>query len=192
MREKYGSDSVGQIVTFGTLQARAAVRDVGRVLDFTPAETDKLAKLIPSSPGYSLSIEEAVEKVKELSDLYRKDPRSRQLLDYGMAIEGLSRHSSVHAAGVVIAPGPLDEYVPVCRDPKNGDQVITQYDMVALEKAGMLKMDFLGLRTLTVIHDALGAVQRRHGISVDWDEVGLDDAEVYSMLASGGTRGIFC
>ncbi len=191
VREKYGSDSVGQIVTFGTLQARAAVRDVGRVLDFTPAETDKLAKLIPSSPGYSLSIEEAVEKVKELSDLYRKDPRSRQLLDYGMAIEGLSRHSSVHAAGVVIAPGPLDEYVPVCRDPKNGDQVITQYDMVALEKAGMLKMDFLGLRTLTVIHDALGAVQRRHGISVDWDEVGLDDAEVYSMLASGGTRGIF-
>jgi DNA polymerase-3 subunit alpha len=191
VREKYGSDSVGQIITFGTLQARAAIRDVGRVLEFTPAETDKLAKLIPSSPGYSLSIEEAVKKVKDLADLYKSDPRARQLLDYGMAIEGLSRHSSVHAAGVVIAPGPLDEYVPICRDPKNGDQVITQYDMIALEDVGMLKMDFLGLRTLTVIHDALGAIQRRHDTSVDWDEIGLDDPKVYAMLASGGTPGVF-
>jgi len=191
VREKYGSDSVGQIITFGTMQARAAVRDVGRVLEFTPAETDKLAKLIPNSPGHSLSIEEAVKKVKDLADLYKTDKRARLLLDYGMAIEGLSRHSSVHAAGVVIAPGPLDEYVPICRDPKNGDQVITQYDMVALEKAGMLKMDFLGLRTLTVIHDAEGAVRRRHGVEIDWDEVGLDDPEVYAMLASGGTQGVF-
>jgi DNA polymerase-3 subunit alpha len=191
VREKYGADSVGQIITFGTMQARAAVRDVGRALGFLPAETDKLAKLIPSSAGYSLSIEDAVDKVKELADLYKSDPRARQLLDYGMSIEGLSRHSSVHAAGIVIAPGPLDEYVPVCRDAKNGGQVITQYDMIALEKVGMLKMDFLGLRTLTVIHDALGAIQRRHEISVDWDEVGLDDAAVYEMLAAGGTRGVF-
>jgi DNA polymerase-3 subunit alpha len=191
VREKYGSDSVGQIITFGTMQARAAVRDVGRVLEFTPAETDKLAKLIPNTPGFSLTIGEAVEKVKELKDLYKGDPRARQLLDYGMAIEGLSRHASVHAAGVVIAPGPLDEYVPVCRDSKNDDQVITQYDMVSLEKAGMLKMDFLGLRTLTVIHDAEGAIHRRHKVDVDWDEIGLDDPEVYSMLASGGTRGVF-
>ena len=191
VREKYGSDSVGQIITFGTMQARAAVRDVGRVLEFTPAETDRLAKLIPNSPGYSLSIKDAVDKVKDLADLYKSDPRAHQLLDYGMAIEGLSRHSSVHAAGVVIAPGPLDEYIPVCRDPKNGDQVITQYDMVALEKAGMLKMDFLGLRTLTVIHDALGAMHRRHDISVNWDDVGLDDPAVYEMLASGGTSGVF-
>ena len=191
VREKYGSDSVGQIITFGTMQARAAVRDVGRVLEFTPAETDKLAKLIPNTPGFSLTIGEAVEKVKELKDLYKNDPRARQLLDYGMAIEGLSRHASVHAAGVVIAPGPLDEYVPVCRDSKNDDQVITQYDMVALEKAGMLKMDFLGLRTLTVIHDAKGAIRRRHEVNVDWDEIGLDDPEVYAMLATGGTRGVF-
>jgi len=191
VREKYGSDSVGQIITFGTMQARAAIRDVGRVLEFTPAETDKLAKLIPNSPGFSLSIGEAVEKVKELKDLYKSDARAHQLLDYGMAIEGLSRHASVHAAGVVIAPGPLDDYVPVCRDAKNEDQVITQYDMVALEKAGMLKMDFLGLRTLTVIHDALGAIRRRHEVEVDWDEIGLDDPEVYRMLASGGTRGVF-
>ena len=191
VREKYGADSVGQIITFGTMQARAAVRDVGRVLEFTPGEQDKLAKLIPNTPGFSLSISEAVEKVKELKDLYKSDPRARQLLDYGSAIEGLSRHASVHAAGVVIAPGPLDEYVPVCRDAKNGGQVITQYDMVALEKAGMLKMDFLGLRTLTVIHDAEGAIRRRHGVVIEWDEIGLDDPAVYEMLASGGTRGVF-
>ena len=191
VREKYGADSVGQIITFGTMQARAAIRDVGRVLEFTPAEQDKLAKLIPNTPGFSLSIGEAVEKVKELKDLYKSDPRAHQLLDYGMAIEGLSRHASVHAAGVVIAPGPLDEYVPVCRDTKNGDQVITQYDMVALEKVGMLKMDFLGLRTLTVIHDAEGAIRRRHEVDIDWDKLGLDDPEVYAMLASGGTSGVF-
>jgi len=191
VRDKYGSESVGQIITFGTMQARAAVRDVGRVLEFTPAETDKLAKLIPSTAGFSLTIEEAVGKVKELAELYKKDKRAQKLLDYGMAIEGLSRHSSVHAAGVVIAPGPLDEYVPICRDTKNGDQVITQYDMVALEKAGMLKMDFLGLRTLTVIHDAEGAIRRRHGLEIDWDELGLADPEVYEMLASGGTAGVF-
>jgi DNA polymerase-3 subunit alpha len=191
VREKYGIDSVGQIITFGTLQARAAVRDVGRVLGFTPQETDRLAKLIPSSPGFSLSVEEAVGKVKELADLYKEDDRYRRLLDYASSIEGLSRHSSVHAAGVVIAPGPLDEYVPVCRDPKNGDQVITQYDMIALEKVGMLKMDFLGLRTLTVIRDASGAIARRHEVALDWDEIGLDDPRVYEMLASGGTPGVF-
>ena len=191
VREKYGGDSVGQIVTFGTMQARAAVRDVGRVLGFTPQETDRLAKLIPSGPGYSLSVRQAVEKVKELADLYRSDERSRKLLDYAMRIEGLSRHSSVHAAGVVIAPGPLEEYVPVCRDPKNGDQVITQYDMIALEKAGMLKIDFLGLRTLTVIHDATQMAAQRHEARIDWDEIGLDDPKVYEMLASGGTGGVF-
>ncbi|MDT8435893.1 MAG: DNA polymerase III subunit alpha [Gemmatimonadota bacterium] len=193
VREKYGSDSVGQIITFGTMQARAAVRDVGRVQGFTPQETDRLAKLIPSDPGFQVPLAEAVEKVRELAELYRSDERIRGLLDETMRIEGLKRHSSVHAAGVVIAPGPLDEYVPVCRDTKNGDTgaVITQFDMNALEKAGMLKMDFLGLRTLTVIHDAVEMIRERHGIEVDWEEIGLDDPEVYRMLASGGTRGVF-
>ena len=147
---------------------------------------DKLAKLIPNTPGFSLSIGEAVEKVKELKDLYKSDARAHQLLDYGKSIEGLSRHASVHAAGVVIAPGPLDEYVPVCRDTKNDDQVITQYDMVGLEKAGMLKMDFLGLRTLTVIHDAEGAIPpASREVDIDWDEIGLDDPEVYSHARHG-------
>ncbi len=199
VRSKYGTDSVGQIVTFGTMQARAVVRDVGRTLGFTPAETDRIAKLIPSSPGYSLSVKDAVERVEELKELYKEEPRYKELLDYAATLEGLSRHTSVHAAGVVIAPGPLDDYVPVMTAPArgaaaesaNGDLVITQYDMVSLEKTGMLKFDFLGLKTLTVISDATANIEERHGIEIDWDELGLEDPEVYEMLASGATAGVF-
>jgi DNA polymerase-3 subunit alpha len=139
-----------------------------------------------------LTAAEATKQVKELADLYENDPRIRKLLDETARIEGLKRHTSVHAAGVVIAPGPLEDFVPVCRDTRNGESsVITQYDMVALEKAGMLKMDFLGLRTLTVIHDAVAMIAERHDIHVNWDELGRDDPEVYAMLASGGTSGVF-
>ncbi|MGH7546258.1 MAG: DNA polymerase III subunit alpha, partial [Gemmatimonadota bacterium] len=206
VREKYGAQSVGQIVTFGTLQSRAVVRDVGRTLGFTPAETDRLAKLIPSSPGFALSVTEAVERVDELREMYRGDPRIRECLDYSMALEGLSRHTSVHAAGVVIAPGPLEEYVPIFAAPAKGgapgsattagngtegSAIITQYDMVSLEKAGMLKFDFLGLKTLTVIHDACEMIHERHGLRVDWETIGLDDPEVYRMLAGGHTSGVF-
>jgi DNA polymerase-3 subunit alpha len=192
VRDKYGADSVGQIITFGTMLARAAIRDVGRVQGFTPQETDRLAKLIPNSPGYSLTAAEAIKKVKELAELHKKDSRTRQLLDETARIEGLKRHTSVHAAGVVIAPGPLEEFVPVCRDTRNGDEsVITQYDMIALEKAGMLKIDFLGLRTLTVIHDATKMIADRHDVDVDWSEIGREDPAVYEMLASGGTSGVF-
>ncbi len=192
VREKYGQDSVGQIITFGTMKARAVVRDVGRVLGFSPTDTDRLAKLIPSSPGFSMTVAEAREKVRELAELDAQDPQVTKLLDYAERIEGLSRHSSVHAAGVVIAPGPLDEYVPVCTDVKNdAGSVITQYDMKALESAGMLKMDFLGLRTLTVIHDACRMIAERHEVEIDWDELGREDPEVYRMLASGHTSGVF-
>ena len=192
VRDKYGEDSVGQIITFGRMKARAVVRDVGRVLGFTPSETDRLAKMIPNAPGYSLTVEEAVEDVAELGELYRESDRHRELLDYAMKIEGLARHSSVHAAGVVIAPGPLTDYVPVCTDAKDGEEsVVTQFEMNALEQAGMLKMDFLGLRTLTVIDDAARMAEQRHGVEIDWDELGLQDPEVYEMLASGGTAGIF-
>lgn len=192
VRQKYGTDSVGQIITFGTMLARQAIRDVGRVQGFTPQETDKLAKLIPSSPGYSLTAAEATKKVKELADLYEQDPRTRQLLDETARIEGLKRHTSVHAAGIVIAPGPLEDFVPVCRDTRNGEtSVMTQYDMVALEQVGMLKMDFLGLRTLTVIHDAMAMIAERHGVQVDWDGLGRDDPDVFKMLATGGTSGVF-
>ena len=199
VRSKYGADSVGQIVTFGTMQARAVVRDVGRTLGFTPAETDRVAKLIPSSPGYSMGVKEAASKVEELKELCEEEPRYDELLDYAAMLEGLSRHTSVHAAGVVIAPGPLADYVPVMTAPargaaaasQNGDLVITQYDMVSLEKAGMLKFDFLGLRTLTVISDAEAAVKERHDVEIDWDELGLEDPEVYEMLANGATAGVF-
>ena len=192
VREKYGQASVGQIITFGTMKARAVIRDVGRVLGFAPSDTDRLAKLVPSTPGFSLTVAQARKKVGELAEQDREDPQVRKLLDYAERIEGLSRHSSVHAAGVVIAPGPLDDYVPIYADTRSStDTVITQFDMNALEKAGMLKMDFLGLRTLTVIEDAERNVQERHDIRVDWEKIGLADPSVYDMLATGGTNGVF-
>ncbi|MGH7679098.1 MAG: DNA polymerase III subunit alpha, partial [Gemmatimonadaceae bacterium] len=202
VREKYGRESVCQIVTFGTLKSRAAIKDVGRVLGFTPAETDALAKLVPNQPNYSLTVKEAVEQISEVRKLYETDARYAQLLDYAIALEGLSRHTGVHAAGVVIAPGPVHEYVPVCTatgsgrgDPTSGNDddmvVISQYDMTALEKAGMLKMDFLGLTTLTVINDALTMIAERRGEAIDLDALSLEDPEVYRMLRAGRTVGVF-
>jgi DNA polymerase-3 subunit alpha len=206
VRQKYGREAVGQIVTFGTMKSRAVIRDVGRVLGFEPSETDRIAKLIPNQPGQSFTVQEAVDKLKEVRELYRLDERHKQLFDYSMTLEGLSRHASVHAAGVVIAPGPLDDYVPVSiqtgkNGGTNGDgMVVTQYDMNCLDEAGMLKMDFLGLKTLTVIHDSVEMVKARHGqlrnpdtgdVFESMDDVPLDDPAVYRMLARGGTAGIF-
>ncbi|MFN2637042.1 MAG: DNA polymerase III subunit alpha [Gemmatimonadaceae bacterium] len=211
VRQKYGRDSVGQIITFGTLKSRAAIKDVGRTLGFTPSETDYLAKLVPNHPNFSLTVQEAIERIPEIREFYtvRKDDgrevkerkdRYRQLLDYAMKLEGLSRHAGVHAAGVVIAPGPLDEYVPVCTQASkgagsgNGDDdsiVVTQYDMNALEHAGMLKMDFLGLTTLTVISDTLRSIRERTGSAPDLDLLPLDDPDTYRMLRAGRTVGVF-
>ncbi len=120
VRQKYGRESVGQIITFGTLKSRAAIKDVGRVLGFTPAETDALAKLIPNQPNFSLTVKEAIEQIADVRKLYESDERYRQLLDYAIALEGLSRHAGVHAAGIVIAPGPLDDYVPICTQESKG------------------------------------------------------------------------
>src|SRR5687768_4055135 len=203
VREKYGRDSVGQIITFGTLKSRAAVKDVGRALGFTPAETDLLAKLIPNQPNFSLTVKEAIRQIPEVKKLYATDERYQRLLDYAIALEGLSRHAGVHAAGVVIAPGPLDEYVPVCtqsskgagssrRDGEDDESiVVTQYDMNALEKVGMLKMDFLGLTTLTVISDTLASIKARTGEAPDLASLPLDDPDVYRMLRAGRTCGVF-
>jgi DNA polymerase-3 subunit alpha len=198
VRDKYGRDCVGQIITFGTLKSRAAVKDVGRVLGFTPAETDAIAKLIPNQPNFSLTIKEATEQIPEVKKLYRDDERVRQLLDYGIALEGLSRHAGIHAAGVVIAPGPLEHYVPICTQESKGSGsgsdervVVTQYDMNALEKAGMLKMDFLGLTTLTVIHDTLRFIHERRGVTVDLDAIPYDDEPTFRALRSGRTAGVF-
>jgi DNA polymerase III subunit alpha len=209
VRQKYGRDSVGQIITFGTLKSRAAIKDVGRTLGFTPSETDYLAKLIPNHPNFSLTVKEAIERIPEVREFYairKDDPREvkekkeryRQLLDFAVRLEGLSRHAGVHAAGVVIAPGPLDEYVPVCTQASKGagsftDEsiVVTQYDMNALEKAGMLKMDFLGLTTLTVIDDTIHGIRARTGSAPDLDKLALDDPETYRLLRAGRTVGVF-
>ena len=198
VRQKYGKESVGQIVTFGTMKSRAAIKDVGRTLGFTPQETDGLAKLIPNQPNFSLTVAEAIEQIPEVARIYKSDERYHQLLDYAKALEGLSRHTGVHAAGVVIAPGPLDDYVPTCTQSSKGagagddeNVVVTQYDMNALEKAGMLKMDFLGLTTLTVVTDAIASVERRTGRKIDLDSLPLDDADTYKMLRSGRTAGVF-
>jgi DNA polymerase-3 subunit alpha len=198
VRQKYGRESVGQIVTFGTMKSRAAIKDVGRTLGFTPAETDALAKLIPNAPNFSLTVAEAIEQIPDVAKLYRGDERYHQLLDYAKALEGLSRHTGVHAAGVVIAPGPLDDYVPTCTQSSRGagagddeNVVVTQYDMNALEKAGMLKMDFLGLTTLTILSDALVSIERRTGTKIDLDALPLDDEATYKMLRAGRTAGVF-
>jgi DNA polymerase III subunit alpha len=199
VRERYGRESVGQIVTFGTMKARAAVKDVARVLRIPPGEADRITKLIPSGPAYSLTIREAEQKVDEMRELVKGNPAYRRLVDLSSRIEGISRHLSVHAAGIVIAPGPLAEYVPVCTAPTKGagagadgeDSIITQYEMGALEKVGMLKMDMLGLKTLTVIHDALLMIAARTGVDVDMDTLPFDDPAVYEMLRQGRTAGVF-
>jgi DNA polymerase-3 subunit alpha len=198
VREKYGRDCVGQIITFGTLKSRAAIKDIGRVLGFTPAETDAIAKLIPNQPNFSLTVKEAIEKVPEVRKLYEGDERHQQLLDFAIALEGLSRHAGIHAAGIVIAPGPLDNYVPICTQDSKGSGsdsderiVVTQYDMNALEKAGMLKMDFLGLTTLTIIHDALATITARGREVPDLETLPLDDEATYRMLRAGRTAGVF-
>src|SRR3954468_20764349 len=199
VRGRYGRGSVGQIVTFGTMKARAAVKDVARVLRIPPGDADKITKLIPSGPAYSLTIGDAVKKVDEMRDLVRGNPLYQRLVSLSSRIEGISRHMSVHAAGVVIAPGPLSDYVPVCTAPTKGagasaegeDAIITQYEMGALEKVGMLKMDMLGLKTLTVIHDAVNMIAARHGSAPRMETLALDDPKVYELLRQGRTAGIF-
>jgi DNA polymerase-3 subunit alpha len=199
VRERYGRDSVGQIITFGTMKARAAVKDVARVLKIPPGEADRITKLIPSGPAYSLTIPDAVKKVDELRELVQSAPVYQRMVELSGRIEGISRHASVHAAGVVIAPGPLSEYVPVCTAPSRGSgqpaegesAIITQFEMGALEQVGMLKMDLLGLKTLTVIHDAVAMIAARTGTAPDMAALTLDDPKVYAMLRQGRTAGVF-
>ncbi|HEX3926910.1 MAG TPA: DNA polymerase III subunit alpha [Gemmatimonadales bacterium] len=199
VRQRYGRNSVGQIITFGTMKARAAIKDVARVLKVPPGEADQLTKLIPSGPAFALTIPEALKKVDELRTLVRGNALYARTLQFASRIEGLSRHASVHAAGVVIAPGPIAEYVPVCTAPTKGagagagdeDSIICQYDMGALEKVGMLKMDLLGLKTLTVIHDAVTMIAAKTGTPLDMDALPFDDPAVYEMLRKGRTAGVF-
>src|SRR6266513_946791 len=193
-RERYGRESVGQIITFGTLKARAAFRDVARTLRVEMGDVERLTKLIPSGPAFSVTLAEAATHVPEVKAAAAQDDRIRKVLDLGSRIEGLARHASVHAAGVVIAPGPLTDYVPVCTAPDSktdADAIITQYDMAGIEQVGLLKIDLLGLKTLTVLHDATRMVAERHGVTIDLERPDLDDPKVYALLRSGRTAGIF-
>ncbi|MDX1623438.1 MAG: DNA polymerase III subunit alpha [Gemmatimonadota bacterium] len=191
VKEKYGEESVAQIITFGTMKSKAVVRDVGRVLQLPLSEADRLAKLIPNAPGspQPVRIEEAIEQVPEIEEAYRSNDRIRRLLDDAKVLQGLARHASVHAAGVVIAPGELVDYVPLYRSEKG--ELTTQWDMNAVEKVGLLKIDFLGLKTLTVIDDTVRMVEARTGQAIDAEEIPLDDPAAYRLLAEGRTAGVF-
>jgi DNA polymerase-3 subunit alpha len=184
---RYGRESVSQIITFGTMAARAVVRDVGRAIGLTYAEVDKVAKMVPGDLGMTLP--KALEIVPELKALQKQDERYAKLIRASLALEGLARHASTHAAGVVIAPGPLSDFVPIFKSSK-GD-VTTQFDMKSVEKVGLLKMDFLGLRTLTVLEDAVRMVEASAGTRVDLAGLPLDDEATYKLLQSAQTIGIF-
>ena len=184
--EKYGRDSVTQIITFGTMAARAVVRDVGRALGMSYADQDRVAKLVPGELGMTLT--KALETVPELKQLSTLDPTHAKLMRCSLALEGLARHASTHAAGVLIAPGKLTDYVPVYRSSK-GD-VTTQFDMVSLEKIGLLKMDFLGLRTLTVLEEA-ARLGGRNGEPLRLKDIPLDDAATFALLQKAQTIGVF-
>jgi len=178
---------VAQIITFGTMAARAAIRDVGRAINFPYSEVDSIAKMIPFEPG--MTIDKAMSMNSELKKLYDDDnERVKLLIDISKTLEGLPRHSSTHAAGVVIAAAPVDEYVPLS---KNEDTIVTQFPMGTLEELGLLKMDFLGLRTLTVLRDALELIKETKGIEIDLDNMEYDDPEVYRMISEGSTEGVF-
>jgi len=242
--QRYGQENVAQIITFGTMGARAAVRDVGRVMDIPLSEVDRIAKLIPSIPGKPVSIAEALEGVPELREIYETTPYVRQLLDTAMQLEGVARHASTHAAGVVIADAPLVEYCPLHRPTKeqggpgaeeqrsrgaeeqrsrgaeeqrsrgaeerrsrgaeeagNGEEeeatgeavlsAVTQWPMEDLEAIGLLKVDFLGLSTLTIMRRACDLIRQRHGVSLDLDSIPLDDPAIYRLLSSGDVMGVF-
>jgi len=186
--EKYGKDRVAQIVTFGTMAARAAIRDAGRALAVPLPDVDRIAKLVPSGPG-GLSIGDAIEKLAEVKAIYATQPQMRKLLDTAREIEGLARNAGTHAAGVVISAGPLVEYTPLVRFGDGG--VNTQYDMKWIERIGLLKMDFLGLRNLTVIEKAVGEIRRTGDAAFDLSRISLDDARTYEMLSRGETVGVF-
>lgn len=185
VRNKYGKEHVAQIITFGTMAARASVRDVGRVLDVPYNEVDRIAKLIPPNT----SIEEALQISEELRNLIENNPQAKRIIDIAKRIEGHARHASIHAAGIVISKDPLMEYVPL--QVMNSSEIVTQFPMTNLEELGLLKMDFLGLRTLTVIYDTLKKIKENYGIDIDINNISLTDQKVYELLQKGDTIGVF-
>jgi len=187
--KKYGSGNVAQIITFGTMLARAVIRDVGRVMGISYSEVDKIAKMIPSAAGQQINLRKALSMSAELSGIYDSDSRIKRLIDVAMQLEGLSRHASTHAAGVVISDKPLIERVPLIRGSEG--EVVTGFDMSSLEKTGLLKMDFLGLKTLTVIEETIKIIKRTQDKDIDISKISLTDQKTFFLLSKGYTVGVF-
>jgi DNA polymerase III subunit alpha len=188
---KYGKDKVAQIGTFGTMMARGSVRDIARALGYPYNIGDRIAKLIPfGKQGFPMTIDKAIKITPELKELYEKEKDAKEIIDMAKKIEGCARHISVHAAGVVISPKPLIEFVPLQLDPKGG-KIITQYDMYSVEDAGLLKFDFLGLKNLTVLADSVRRVREKYGAQINIENIPLDDKKTFEMLARGETMGLF-
>jgi DNA polymerase III subunit alpha len=183
----YGEKSVAQIITFGTMAAKAVLKDVGRALDMPYGEVDKIAKLVPAT--LNIELEDALEQTPQLESLRKSDPRVKQLVEVALRLEGLARHASTHAAGVVISPQPLTDLVPLYKS--NKEEIATQYDMNALERIGLLKMDFLGLTTLTVLDDAVRLIRQNRTLEIDLATLPLADPAVYALFSRGDTTGIF-
>jgi DNA polymerase-3 subunit alpha len=185
--EKYGREQVAQIITFGTLGARTAIKDVGRVLDISFGDVDRITKLIPTQ--LNIKLKEALQQEPAIEDAARKDPRLKEVLEVAVKLEGMARNASMHAAGVVISPVPLQELVPLYKT--NKDEIVTQYDMVGLEKLSLLKMDFLGLTTLDIIQDALALIEQNRGVKLVMEDLPLDDQATYQIFCKAYTSGIF-
>ena len=185
--QKYGRENVAQIITFGTMAAKAAIKDVGRAMDIPYGEVDRLAKFVPNTLG--IELEPALAQSPQLKAAVNSDERLKDLMNVALRLEGLARHASTHAAGVVISPRPLTDVVPVYKT--NRDEITTQYDMNALERIGLLKMDFLGLTTLTVLHDTVRMIAQNRGVKIDLDSLTLDDPETYKLFTRGDTTAIF-
>ena len=190
-RDKYGKDNVAQIGTFGTMMARGAVRDVARALGYPYSVGDKISKIIPiGKQGFPMTIDKALDLVPELKALYKKDKDTKEILNLAKKIEGGARHISVHAAGVVISPTPLTEFVPIQLDPKGGKK-ITQFDMHEVEEAGLLKFDFLGIKNLAILSDAVKRAKKLYDVDIDIENIPIDDKKTFEMLAKGETAGLF-
>ena len=190
VKEKYGADRVAQIATFGTLKAKAAIKDVGRALGFSFAETDAIAKLIPApKQGFDYPLTECIKMESRLPELMKSDPRVKNLIDHALRLEGLTRHASTHAAGVVLSNLPLVDHLPLFVDKEGG--IVTQFDMDSVEKIGLVKFDFLGLKTLTLLHDCLELIEQSRGERLDLNRLSLDDKKTYRLLCDGNTTGVF-
>jgi DNA polymerase-3 subunit alpha len=185
--EKYGRERVAQIITFGTMAARAVIRDVGRAMKLSYSYCDRLAKMIP----FGLTLKECLEKVSEFRQFYETDEQAKELIDFSQKLEGCARHASTHACGVVISKGPLDEIVPLQHPTQNDKAIVTQYEMHSIEDLGLLKMDFLGLKNLTIIEDTLARIYKVQNKKINIEDVPLDDKRTYKLLQEAQTTGVF-